>query len=240
MDESLQDLICQTKNGFWYVKGDTLLPGWIETAGRLDHDRWALDQIEPYIKPGSIVIDVGANIGTHTVAYLNAVGSEGIVCAYEPFLPSYECLIRNCPKAAIFDYALSDAVNGEFMNVITGNPGANYLSRSSKTGAQPVEMTTLDREFLTELAAVDSSLPVSFIKIDVEGCEPEILRGGRRMIERERPAFWIEINPGALERRGNHAMEIKTFLDQHNYRYEFCPPNCTWTSPQCDLLCIPK
>jgi FkbM family methyltransferase len=232
-----EDLITQTSQGFWFVKGDTHFGPWIEQAGRLDHDQWALKIILPHIKCGSIVIDVGANIGTHTIAYLRAVEPSGGVCAYEPNPVAFECLERNCPNAYTVQMAVSDALGWESMNQVEGNPGANSLNRQDDPLS--FKVTTLDYEFQAN-DETDTALSVSFIKIDVEGCEPEVLRGGRSLIARERPVMWIEINPGALEKRRNHASEIEEFLKDNNYSWKFYPENCTWTSPQSDILCLPN
>src|SRR5260370_16919171 len=62
--------------------------------------------------------------------------------------------------------------------------------------------------------AIDSfQQPVSFMKIDIEGCEPEALRGARQTIMRHRPVIWIEINPEALIRQNHSVLELRNLLE---------------------------
>jgi hypothetical protein len=87
--------------------------------------------------------------------------------------------------------------------------------------------------------------PVSFMKIDIEGCEPEALRGARDTILKHRPTIWMEINPLALERQGHTTNELRDVLEnQLGYRVaEFYPEGGTWDGfdgVQCDALCLPQ
>src|SRR5258707_2749315 len=87
--------------------------------------------------------------------------------------------------------------------------------------------------------------PVSFMKVDIEGCEPEALRGARETIMRHHPVIWIEINPEALIRQKHSTLELRNLLESElSYEVtEFYPPGGNWNgwqNQQCDALCLPS
>jgi FkbM family methyltransferase len=231
------DEIYQTKEGWWVLKNDTHLSRWVEQAQRLDHDRPVLDIIEPHIKPGSTVIDVGAAIGDHTIAYLKKVGRSGTVIAIEPHPYQYECLIRNCPQSINYRYALGEKYETVFLfmqpDIVAGS---RLIDPELQWPGLYVEKFPLD-------ALGFNRGEVSLIKIDVEGCEPEVLRGGRQTIRAGRPVIWLEINPTALGRQGHSVEEIQAFLTEENYTVARAyPDGASWDGfqgAQCDFLCTP-
>ena len=62
------------------------------------YGEWAeseLELLERYIKPGDVIVDIGANIGTHTVAFAQLVGPRGLVIAFEPQARIFQLLCAN-------------------------------------------------------------------------------------------------------------------------------------------------
>lgn len=226
-------MLRQLSNGLWVIEGDELHPRWIEEAGRLDHDAYARQILTPLLRPGDTVVDVGAHWGTHAAFYREAVGQTGKVVAYEPNPDSYQCLVRNVPGILAYSLALSDRSAQEPLCMHPGNAGASFLG-----GAGPVvRLVPLDEHLKLWRDEYDR---ITLIKVDAEGAEPEVLAGARKTIERHRPALFIEVNPGALARRGHSAKQIQAFLDELDYRVEFFPPGSAWDSPQSDVLCRPN
>jgi len=86
---------------------------------------------------------------------------------------------------------------------------------------------------------------VSLLKIDVEGCEPEVLRGAREIIKESQPVIWFEQNPEALQRQGHSIDEVRDLIAELGYHVvRFYPDGSSWNgSPdqksQCDILCSP-
>src|ERR1700676_3108442 len=85
-----------TNEGWLTLNKDINRTRAVEIGGRLDWDRSLLDFILPYIHPGDVVVDAGASIGDHTIAFKEAVSPDGIVIAYEPNPIAYTCLMYNC------------------------------------------------------------------------------------------------------------------------------------------------
>jgi FkbM family methyltransferase len=234
------DQLMQTAQGWWVLRDDTHISRWVEQNERLDHDQIVLQQLAPYIKPGSVVYDLGAAIGDHTIFYLNLVGPSGIVVAIEPHPVQFECLRRNCPGAMCLPYAVGETEEEVWLfhqpDIVAGS---RLIDPATQWPMSKVRRVALDRNCIGIPA-------VSFIKIDIEGCEPEALRGARETILRNRPVIWIEVNPLALERQGHSVNELRDILE-NQLRYEvalFWPPGTSWDSepsdgPLGDALCLP-
>lgn len=233
-----EDQIIQTPEGWWVLKHDSHLSRWVEETKRLDHDQYVLQKLAPYIKPGSVVYDLGAALGDHTVFYLNAVGPQGIVVAFEPHPVQFECLKRNCPRAFCLPYCVGETTDTVYLfhepDVIAGSrliaPALNW------------PMTAHPRITIDSNCVFPGS--ISFMKIDIEGCEAQALRGARKTIMKHRPIIWLEINPIALERQGSSNADLKDVLEnQLKYKaVEFYPEGGDWNGyngQQSDALFLP-
>jgi FkbM family methyltransferase len=235
----LEDQIMQTPQGWWVLKHDSHLSRWVEQAQRLDHDQPVLQKLRPYIKKDSVVYDLGAAIGDHTIFYLDAVGPRGIVVAYEPHPIQFECLRRNCPSALCLPYAVGEVEDHIWLfhepDVIAGSRLID-----------PARAWPMSRHRRVKIDDTSLGGAVSFMKIDIEGCEPAALRGAHETIMWHRPVIWIEINPIALERQGHSTNELQdVLLNQLGYRVaEFYPPDGGWNGlngeTQCDALLLPQ
>jgi FkbM family methyltransferase len=202
------------------IDGDTHISKWVEESGRLDHDQYALPIILEHIKPGDTVIDAGAFIGDHTIAYLNRVGKTGHVYAFEPNKEAFDCLCHNCPGALVFNAGISD--KEETLSYETNpNAGASRIKLSGKTKIQTVLLDSLKIQ------------NVKFIKIDVEGFELNALRGALKTVQEFKPTMWIEINRGALEANGTSPYEVESFLEKLGYKITPFPEK----GEQYDILC---
>lgn len=234
-----EDQIMQTPQGWWVLKHDTHISRWVEQTGRLDHDQPVLQKLLPYLRPGSVVYDLGAAIGDHTIFYLNAVGPSGTVIAFEPHPLQFECLKRNCPRALCLPYVVGETHDDTVW--LFHEPdciaGSRLIDPATQWPMSQHRRVTIDAD-----CVIDGQ--VSFVKIDIEGCEPEALRGAHNMIMRDRPVIWLEINPAALERQQHSSNELRDVLEnQLKYRVaEFYPPGGGWDGfgeGQCDALFVP-
>lgn len=215
-------------NGIAVIEGDTHLSKWVEDSGTLRIAETELTPFRKYIPKCGVVIDCGAAIGDHTVTYADWVDLCGRVYAFEPNPEAYECLMKNTegmPQVSAFRYGLSD-VQGLTGVSISPNAGASFL----QDGVFPkTSLVTLD----------DFHLTPDFIKIDVEGYEPKVLRGAADTIARSRPVMLIEVNSGALERAGSSQYELLSILSGMDYRTRITDNRIKWDDPQYDVLCLP-
>jgi FkbM family methyltransferase len=221
----------QTPEGIWVITGETHINGWVREHKRLDHDQFTIPLATRHIHPGTVAIDVGANVGTHTVAYLNKVGPSGSVIAYEPNPIAARCLRLNCPTADIREMALGIQVGFAGFRPWLDNVGMSHLD---KEGPIQVGITTLD-----ENVVLEPSVSISFIKIDAEGSEPDILRGGEVLIQEHRPVILLEVNHWALANQRHTLRDITFFMETNRYGMTILPERNNWDSAQYELLCIP-
>jgi FkbM family methyltransferase len=164
---------------------------------------------------GAICLDIGANIGLHTIAMSELVGSSGKVYAFEPEEHNYRLLEHNLRINKINNVILSQSAVSDTEGVcrIGLNP-INYGDHRISTAApgewatREVAMTTID----AALRDLPESV-VRFIKIDVQGHELHVLRGMEQTLRRNPDAIMmIEIAPDLLSNAGTSATEVMSYL----------------------------
>ncbi|WP_037368041.1 FkbM family methyltransferase [Selenomonas ruminantium] len=145
---------------------------------------------EFFIKPGDTVVEVGANIGSHTVHLAQLVGDSGVVWAFEPQRLVFQLLAGNMAINGITNVfcqqqCVSDKSGTILVPVLDVDDIVNWggLSLEHSQAGEPVQVITLDS---LELPRCD------FMKIDVEGMEQNVLQGARKTIEKYRPVIYME------------------------------------------------
>jgi FkbM family methyltransferase len=153
-------------------------------------ERHSLELLEEHVEPGSVVVEVGAHIGTHTVPIARLVGPWGRVYSFEPQRKIYRELHHNLALNGVTNVvALRYAAGSGDTRIIEMNPATSGNEGGTGVGAGG------DR---AELRTVDSFRfeRVSVLKIDVEHYENEVLAGAVDTIRRNRPVIVIEIMGG--------------------------------------------
>ena len=181
--------------------------------------------IRRLVGSGSTVLDIGANIGAHTLSFAQLVGPGGRVYAFEPTEFAYAKLMRNLD------------LNPEIAGRVTANqmmlvdrpdsepPKHLYASWPLET-KERVHPKHLGRALATDHATattLDSYVErenlqkVDFIKLDVDGYECQVLRGARKTLERFRPVILSELAPYPLAEAGESVEELVSILESSNY-----------------------
>ncbi|HEY4344148.1 MAG TPA: FkbM family methyltransferase [Parvibaculum sp.] len=175
-----------------------------------------IERLQDYVPAGSLVIDIGANVGFFTRKFARWVGEAGRVIAVEPDSENFTRLVavvaRDGHTSRVGAYhgaaASSDGVLHLQRNEL--HPGDHRLARDEQ-GIE-VRAYTIDT-----LATADDRARISLIKIDVQGAEMLVLNGAWETIEASRPALFVEIDDKALRDFGSSAEEILDTLTQRNY-----------------------
>lgn len=175
------------------------------------------------LRPGDFCVDVGANLGFHTLLMSSLVGKDGMVLAYEPGLNVQEDLKRNlalnsatnvdfdrrplwCREEVVKFYHNLDSTGGNAL----WNPGLwqeNVKSRDL-TDCAVFDATTLDVEVTG----------CRLIKIDAEGAEQSILEGASMLLEQEHPPFIItELAPFGAKQFGHTNRTLRDYMAQFGY-----------------------
>lgn len=142
------------------------------------------------VKPGDVVLDIGANIGGHTVVFSKIVGPKGAVVAFEPQRFIFQTACANVALNSLTNvhlyHAAAGANNGAIVvPVLDGTRELNFggLSLGSHERGERVRMLSIDSMKLQKC---------DFIKIDVEGMEAEVINGARETIEKHLPILYVE------------------------------------------------
>lgn len=187
----------------WGVKEDISLTPCIMFDGYWE--AWITSWFTRNINEGDFVLDVGANIGYFTMLFERLAGPNGEVWAYECNPDIAELLERtldyNDVAALVIPLALSDVIGeatltfpGKYMG--SASLGADFDQKYGEHTKIEVETTTLDYEF--EYVERTPNL----IKIDAEGAEELIWRGGKSLWQREdAPILVIEYTPKAYSKK---------------------------------------
>jgi FkbM family methyltransferase len=168
----------------WYRVGAWTLPALVEEN---ESDEYRFRSI---IKPGDVVLDVGANVGTDTRTALRA--GAGLVVAIEPEPVSLECFRRNLSaeirenRVIVVPKGAWDKEDTLTLHVDPADAGGSSFLWQKTGPSIKVPLTTIDR------IVADLKLPkVDLIKMDIEGAEKNALLGAAETIRRFHPRLAI-------------------------------------------------
>jgi FkbM family methyltransferase len=165
---------------------------------------------------GAVCVDVGANVGLHTVVMSRLVGPAGRVFAFEPDPHNFRLLETNLRLNGARNVTARQCAIGDADGVcrLARNP-RNYAdcrvtSELPGWSSHEVSMTTLD-------AALPALPPgaIRFLKLDVQGSECRVLRGMRDTLARHPDLVMaVEVFPGGLSQAGASARELVGLLTE--------------------------
>lgn len=175
------------------LQGDTVIGRSLRIYGEFAGDE--VDSILALTRRGDHVLDLGANIGFHTLALASCVGPQGRVTAIEPQRHCFQLLCANvtlnqlphvhCLRAAVGDQPGTCAVP-VLDPASRHNAGATEISLAPGSGqTDAVPLITLDSLALPRC---------DLIKIDTEGFEDRVVAGGPATLARFRPVLYIEVH----------------------------------------------
>jgi FkbM family methyltransferase len=176
-----------------------------------------------FVRPGDVVIDVGANIGSHTLVFAELVGPTGQVHAFEPTVYALDKLKVNAKlnptlekriianQMMVLAELTSDLPNAlysswQLFNSLDTHHG-HFGSMMTTKGAEP---TTID-----SYVRMKKLMAVNVIKIDVDGYEIDVLKGAQDVIDRDQPLVVFEFAPYILkEHSGDPEMLLDYFYNR--------------------------
>jgi len=187
----MYNILKEVDNGsILYNKNDVYVGKSIEHYGEYQSEELKL--FEEYVHPGDVVLDIGANIGTHTLWFSERVGDNGFVLAFEPQRLVFQTLCANmainsrqnvdCKHMGVGDK--QEIVKVPPLNPDVENNFGGLWIDGHKEG-EDVAICKIDDMGLNRL---------DFIKIDVEGMEPSVLLGGLQTINKLKPAIYMEVD----------------------------------------------
>jgi FkbM family methyltransferase len=181
------------------------------------------------VKPGHSVIDIGAHQGLHTFRLAELVGGKGKVFAFEPLPELYEQIRHKSEqtygasqsRVVLSAEALSDRSGQTVFFRNPSRPSQSTLipghgARHGVLSAFAVSTTTLDC-FYRALGARH----ISFMKIDAEGSEFNILSGGKNMLKSTAPLIAMEFLASQLKLLGRSCDDFNALCDELSYSFYY-------------------
>ena len=204
--------------------------------------RWFSPRYEPrtfqfirtHCKPGATFLDVGAHLGLFTTFAARIVGSTGKVISFEPSLATRSVLRRTIamnriePWVEVRPEAVADksGVITFYGSPLPADPANSVVPARVHLKPVVVPVTTLDK------IAATRTLRYPCLKIDAEGADLQVLRGGKKVFETLRPSCHLSLHPVQLRQNGGSLEEIwdllKAYrmsvysLDQRMEQSSFC------------------
>lgn len=169
------------------------------------HDeRYVVTKLLKLIKPGDICWDIGANIGFYTCFLASQVGNSGKVVAFEPAAQTCGYLRENVSlnrfaNVTVVNKGLGDRTERQhlyYSEAALAEGTASLKYAEGRAASEPVTLDTIDN-LIGELPIPD------FIKIDVEGYQLEVLRGGEHCLKTHAPLLMAELKDVGETNRAN-------------------------------------
>jgi FkbM family methyltransferase len=200
----------------------------VRLAARYRHLSWNPQEYAAFreaVRPGAVVLDVGANVGAYTLMFAEWVGFGGRVYAFEPAPDARTGLLTHLRLNHVEDRV---EVSGAAMSSSVGQVpfglhpfgGASSLQVDS---ADAVRVIDVPAETLDHFCAARRLRP-DVIKIDVEGAELDVLRGGRETLVRPNVQVFVEFHPAVWEQRGIARAAIEQELARSGFTAESLDP----------------
>jgi FkbM family methyltransferase len=179
-------------------------------------------------RPGDTIFDVGAFHGLMTVVASKAVKERGRVISFEPNQKSRAHLsahleLNKCGNVTIEPIGLMDAERDFEFYPQAGNSSWNssfvreFVDPSAELQPEKIHCATLDSYVETRRVVP------RLIKIDTEGTEFKVLKGGLAVLRQYRPIVLMEFNPKSAEKAGTTVAEILKLLEDLNYQMLVVP-----------------
>lgn len=193
------------------------------------HITWNPVEVEAFraaVGPGDVVIEAGANVGAYTVLFGKWVGDAGRVIAFEPDPAASEGLRRHVALngldrvVTVVEAAVTDGSRQRVRFATFGSSGISRVADDAAPAAAGLrEVDAISLDSYCETYGVTPAV----IKIDVEGAELGVLRGGRKAIAGPgaAPAVFVEMHPSLWPGFGVAPAEIRAECDRLGREIEF-------------------
>jgi FkbM family methyltransferase len=181
-----------------------------------EYEKSEIDFFSKCLKPGDVVIDIGANIGIYSLVASKIVGESGKVLAVEAVPKNQEILCKNIK--------LNSAHNVEVINAAASDKADQtlkiYIQKGSmgthsavKSGNDFIVVNTVSLDSVTK-----SLNKVDVVKIDVEGYEAYVFKGGMNVIQKYKPTIFVEYDQKLAEQA---EIRVEEFLYRLKELYKY-------------------
>lgn len=193
-----------------------------------------LKQFKKFLNKGDYFVDLGANLGWHTMFGAQVVGETGKVFAFEPIKIIYDLLesnvkLNNLQNVVAVNSAVSNYTGIAQLACSSKNFGDNVVCHGDtedklknwyghedhvEADRQTIDCTTLDDYIKANM--IDAS-KIKLIKMDIQGSEPHALEGMKELIKTYHPAIILEYSPRHMKICDASPFDILAFMDKNDY-----------------------
>ena len=191
--------------GWWLPDTDTDFDRWILDG---EYQKRQRDAILEFVNKDGNAIDIGAHVGF----WLRDMCKQfKHVYAFEPIEEVRQCLAKNVSAENYSTYSVGLGAKNENLKV-NYNPAETGNTHASKDGNQTITIRKLD----------DMNLPkIDYIKVDTEGFEIEVLKGGEKLIKEYKPFVHVEVKGKVLVKQGLSSDDVDEYLKSIDYKEVF-------------------
>jgi FkbM family methyltransferase len=182
------------------------------------HTRNELAMVLAHVDEGDVFVDIGAHIGTFVIPVARQLGPRGKCLAIEACAETHALLERNVgANGLVHKIQTCCEVAGQTLQRnlrrvdVDGNTGAGYYA--------PHPAAELEAADAWAIIRAHGFARPNFIKIDVEGMEPFVLRSLAPVLAARRPKLYVEVVADQLARFGESVTDLDTFLRSFGYRF---------------------
>jgi FkbM family methyltransferase len=220
---------------------------WIDPADWMDrafylgnYDPWLLHVVNRVVRRGDTCLDLGAHKGYVTMKLARRVGDVGRVLSFEPDPRARAMLENHCrhnrlKQVFVYPHALGRE-RGVLSFALSTQLGWSSLFPNAEASATTTESVTVTVRGIDELIERGeltlNPSHLRFVKIDVEGAEPLVLDGMRKLLASSEPVLWLEVNPNSLRAAGCGVGDIGTALLALDFRLYYPRRIRRWGVPQ--------
>lgn len=183
-------------------------------------EEYETNLFKKHLKPGNIVLDIGANIGYHTLIAAERVGKTGHVYAFEPDPKNFQLLkksveVNGYKNVTLEQVALSNK-NGQ---------GKLFLSNEDNYGdlrifdSQDMRASTQIKLMALDTYFKDKNPQIDVIKLDVQGSEALVITGAQQTLKKNKHLkLFTEFWPKALRLSGSSATDYFSLLTKNGFK----------------------
>ena len=169
------------------------------------------------IKPGMVVLDVGANMGYYTLLSAKLMKGTGKIYAFEPTSGGFKRLKTNI--------SLNNFNNIKIENIGLSNENKKIKAKIRHSwkldGLVEPKEDNINMMKLDDYLQKNKINKVNFIKIDVDGYEYEVLKGAEKTLKKDKPVLCLEMGDYEGKNPGYSRQEIISLLNSLNYSFHY-------------------